>query len=291
MDITVKRLDEGDLAIRGGGAMESLQIKYLCMGATGRLEAIQAVLKTAPSVYLDMYMGAVKFSDWEEGGTCIISVEYETWEQHISWKKKEEEEEEDEEKEYTPVISFDSGSGTVHIVKSFKQQKSTGRGGDDAWGSDDAAGMIGWNGKVGDECEFAGVDVPCADMRITYTKRMRVEKATSTSFMRACAECSGKVNKEKFMGWKKCELLFLNASFQAALRGEKWTMVSFNFRASPTKEQFVLNGRNLGRKRGWEYVWTRTEDRMVGEKKVERDVVGIYKSQVFEYADFSILGI
>lgn len=288
MGVTVKRLDEGNLAIKRSGEMESLEVRFLCMGASGRLEAIQAVIAAAPPVYLDMYMGAVKFSDWEEGGTCIISVEYETWEQHISWKKKEEE---DEEKEYTPVMSFDSGSGTVHIVKSFKQQKSTGKiGGEEAWGADDAGGMIGWNGKYGDDCEFAGVDVPCADMRITYTKRMRAEKATSTSFMRACAECSGKVNKEKFMGWKKCELLFLNASFQAALRGEKWTMVSFNFRASPTKEQFVLNGRVVGKKRGWEYVWTRTQDQMNGEK-VTTKVVGVYKSQVFEYADFSILGI
>lgn len=289
MGITVKRLDEGNLAIKRSGEMESLEVRFLCMGASGRLEAIQAVIAAAPPEYLDMDMGKVQFSDWEEGGTCIISVEYEKRDYHYNSSKEEDEAEEEE--KFQPVLSFDSGSGTAHIVRAFAQFKHNGKSGDEsAWGEDDAAGMVGWNGKVGDECEFAGVDVPCADMRITYTKRMRVAKATSTRFMRACAECSGKVNRDKFMGWKKCELLFLNASFQAALKGEKWTEVSFNFRANPTKEKFVLDGKEIGRKRGWEYVWTRTEDKMVG-KKVERSVVGIYKSEVFEYADFSILGL
>ena len=289
MGITVKRLDEGNLAIKRSGEMESLEVRFLCMGASGRLEAIQAVIAAAPPEYLDMDMGKVQFSDWEEGGTCIISVEYDKRDYHYNSSKEEDEAEEEE--KFQPVLSFDSGSGTAHIVRAFAQFKHNGKSVDEsAWGEDDAAGMIGWNGKVGDECEFAGVDVPCADMRITYTKRMRVAKATSTRFMRACAECSGKVNSDKFMGWKKCELLFLNASFQAALKGEKWTEVSFNFRANPTKEKFVLNGKEIGRKRGWEYVWTRTEDKMVG-KKVERNVVGIYKSEVFEYADFGILGL
>lgn len=289
MGVTVKRLDEGNLAIKRSGEMESLEVRFLCMGATGRLEAIQAVIAAAPPEYLDMDMGKVQFSDWEEGGTCIISVEYEKRDYHYNSSKEEDEAEEEE--KFQPVLSFDSGSGTAHIVRAFVQFKHNGKNGDEsAWGADDAAGMVGWNGKVGDECEFAGVDVPCADMRITYTKRMRVAKATSTRFMRACAECSGKVNSDKFMGWKKCELLFLNASFQAALKGEKWTEVSFNFRANPTKEKFVLDGKEIGRKRGWEYVWTRTEDKMVG-KKVERDVVGVYKSEVFEYADFGILGL
>ena len=289
MGVTVKRLDEGNLAIKRSGEMESLEVRFLCMGAAGRLEAIQAVIAAAPPEYLDMDMGKVQFSDWEEGGTCIISVEYDKRDYHYNSSKEEDEAEEEE--KFQPVLSFDSGSGTAHIVRAFAQFKHNGKSGDEsAWGEDDAAGMVGWNGKVGDECEFAGVDVPCADMRITYTKRMRVAKATSTRFMRACAECSGKVNSNKFMGWKKCELLFLNASFQAALKGEKWTEVSFNFRANPTKEKFVLDGKEIGRKRGWEYVWTRTEDKMVG-KKVERNVVGIYKSEVFEYADFSILGL
>ena len=289
MGVTVKRLDEGNLAIKRSGEMESLEVRFLCMGASGRLEAIQAVIAAAPPEYLDMDMGKVQFSDWEEGGTCIISVEYDKRDYHYNSSKEEDEAEEEE--KFQPVLSFDSGSGTAHIVRAFAQCKHNGKSGDEsAWGEDDAAGMIGWNGKVGDECEFAGVDVPCADMRITYTKRMRVAKATSTRFMRACAECSGKVNSDKFMGWKKCELLFLNASFQAALKGEKWTEVSFNFRANPTKEKFILDGKEIGRKRGWEYVWTRTEDKMVG-KKVERNIVGIYKSEVFEYADFSILGL
>ena len=289
MGVTVKRLDEGNLAIKRSGEMESLEVRFLCMGAAGRLEAIQAVIAAAPPEYLDMDMGKVQFSDWEEGGTCIISVEYDKRDYHYNSSKEEDEAEEEE--KFQPVLSFDSGSGTAHIVRAFAQFKHNGKYGDEsAWGEDDAAGMVGWNGKVGDECEFAGVDVPCADMRITYTKRMRVAKATSTRFMRACAECSGKVNSNKFMGWKKCELLFLNASFQAALKGEKWTEVSFNFRANPTKEKFVLDGKEIGRKRGWEYVWTRNEDKMVG-KKVERNVVGIYKSEVFEYADFGILGL
>ena len=289
MGVTVKRLDEGNLAIKRSGEMESLEVRFLCMGAAGRLEAIQAVIAAAPPEYLDMDMGKVQFSDWEEGGTCIISVEYEKRDYHYNSSKQEDEAEEEE--KFQPVLSFDSGSGTAHIVRAFAQYKHNGKSGDEsAWGEDDAAGMVGSNGMVGDECESAGVDVPCADMRITYTKRMRVAKATSTRFMRACAECSGKVNSDKFMGWKKCELLFLNASFQAALKGEKWTEVSFNFRANPTKEKFVLDGKEIGRKRGWEYVWTRTEDKMVG-KKVERNVVGIYKSEVFEYADFSILGL
>ena len=41
---------------------------------------------------------------------------------------------------------------------------------------------------------------------------------------------------------------------------------------------------------GWEYVWTRTDDKMVGDK-VERGIVGVYKSTVFEEADFKMLGI
>ena len=93
MGIVVKRLDEGDLSIRHGGLTESLQIKFLCLGATSRLEAIQEVLKSAPPFYLGMYMGSVRFSDWEDGGgSCVISVEYETLEQHTSTKYPKDEE-------------------------------------------------------------------------------------------------------------------------------------------------------------------------------------------------------
>ena len=59
---------------------------------------------------------------------------------------------------------------------------------------------------------------------------------------------------------------------------------------NPTKENFVLDGKELGKKMGWEYVWTRTDDKMVGDK-VERGIVGVYKSTVFEEADFKMLGI
>ncbi len=279
--ITVKRLDDAGETwhaptdTRPDGYLESGDIPYLVMGAKNRIDAIAAVMRQTPETYNGVALRQVRFDGWDGAGAATVSAVYNRVTGYADGDEDEE-----------PVMSYDCGGGTKHMTHAYAQTRVYG--GD----VDDADGMIGWNGKPGAEAEYEGVDVPCADMRLTLTKRMKVSKATSTSFMKTSADIVGKVNADAYRGWEPGELMFLGCSYSTPLKGARYVTVAFNFRAMRNERDCTVAGHKVGSKEGFDYMWARSEtvaDEDTG-KMVNR-VAGIFKSSVCLRENFSKLGI
>ena len=163
------------------------------------------------------------------------------------------------------------------------------------YGDKDAGGAIGWNGKSGDDCEIAGVDIPTAQLRETYTKQMRISRLT-TSYKRSVASLVGKVNSGSFKGWSAGEVMFLGMSYSTPAKKASKVTVTFNFAIQPNESAIQPNESNVKigghsvSKKGFEYAWAISKSVAAGGgPKIE--VEGIYVDQVCEYASFSALGL
>jgi len=196
----------------------------------------------------------------------------------------------DDSSEGEATMSFDCGGGTKHVVHAMKQVRIVNISGSTA--ADDAGGGIGWNGKTGSEAEFAGVDVPTADMREVYTKLIPISKLTA-SYKKSLATLTGKVNNATFKGYEAGEVMFLGMSYTAPVKGQKKVMATYNFRISPNETNVKISGQTYSvSKKGWQYAWARSKmvnNANSGTPQVEID--GVYISDVCESADFSVLGL
>ena len=141
---------------------------------------------------------------------------------------------------------------------------------------------------TGAEMSVAGVDVPTAQLRETYTKTMRLSRIT-TAFKRKVARLVGKVNSGPFKGWEKGEVMFLGMSYSSPARRSSRVNVAFNFAIQPNEEESVC-GRNVSKK-GFEYAWGLSKT-VVDENGVPKaDVEAIYVDEVCRYDSFSALGL
>lgn len=281
MSIIVRRLDDAaetwhaPTYKKPDGYCQNTEIPYMVSGAANRAEAIAAVIAEAPPEYNGVPLETVRFDDWQ-GDTATVTASYASDDGTSSTGDDDDDE---------ATLSYDCGGGTKHMTHAYYQSRVYG--GD----TDDAGGMIGWNGKSGSEAEFSGVDVPCADMRLTYTKVMSRSKVTSVSYMKTVGHLTGMVNNDTFKGWAAGELMFLGCSFSASLKGRDKITVSFNFRAMPNEDNCVVAGKNVGSKKGFEYMWARSETEADSDGKPKVDVKGIYKSGVCLRTNFHKLGI
>ncbi|MPM64769.1 hypothetical protein SDC9_111658 [bioreactor metagenome] len=166
------------------------------------------------------------------------------------------------------------------MTHSLKQTK--------AFGTKDAGGAIGWNGKSGSEMEITGVDIPTAQLRETYTRVMRLSRIT-TGFKRNVAGLVGKVNSGSFKGWSAGEVMFLGMSYSSPAKSSTKVTVTFNFSVQPNESDAKVGGKSVSKK-GFEYVWALSKTSAEsGVPKAE--VEAIYVEQVCEYASFSALGL
>lgn len=276
MAMQVKRLQDGSETWSTDGTCTSAEIKYLVLDATSKTDAIQAVLSAAPEEYGGLVLKEVRFESYENGNIELSAVYVSSG--SVIFRIGGEED---------PVVNFDCSGGTKHMTHALSQRKVYS---DDESTDDDANCGIGWNGKTGGEAEFAGVDVPTADMRETYTKTISISKATDTTYKRKVAALVGKVNSQKFYGWEPGEIMFLGCSYSAPLRGARSVQVTYNFRIMPNEKQAVVSGKNCGSKKGFEYLWALSEtvnDNGAPTVKTK----AIYNSTVCESASFKDLGL
>ena len=280
MTMQIKRTTGGSETWSRYGRCTAAEIKYLVLSPTSKRAAIQGVIAAAPTAYgenNELPLKEFRFDGYVgEGDIEITAVYAETESSDIPDGDDEE-----------ATMSFDCGSGTKHVTNAIKQTKVYPSGST----KDDAGGGIGWNGKMGSEAEFAGVDVPTADMHEVYTKYIRTSRLT-TAYKRVLCELYGKVNSKAFKGWDPGEAMFCGASYSSPIDGRAKVLVTFNFRIIPNEKNAKVSGISVGSKKGWEYLWARSKtenDTATNTPKVVTQ--GIYKSEVVEYADFSRLGI
>lgn len=260
-------------AIDKKGNYTSIEVQYLVFGVTTEEEALTAVHGKAPAESKGLPLDSIEIDTRETNDTFRVNAIYREEEVEVGDSGGDDDDE-------TPTESFDCGGGTKHLLYSFGQRK--------VYGDKDAGGAIGWNGKSGDDCEIAGVDVPTAQLRETYTKPMKISKLT-TSFKRKVAALVGKVNSGAFKGWNAGEVMFLGMSYSTPAKKAKKVTVSFNFAIQPNESGVKVAGKSVTKK-GFEYVWAISKTvASSGTPKLE--VEGIYVDQVCEYASFSGLGL
>lgn len=260
-------------AIDKKGNYTSIEVQYLVFGVTTEEEALTAVHSKAPAESKGLPLDSIEIDTRETNDTFRVNAIYREEEVEVGDSGGDDDDE-------TPTESFDCGGGTKHLLYSFGQRK--------VYGDKDAGGAIGWNGKSGDDCEIAGVDVPTAQLRETYTKPMKISKLT-TSFKRKVASLVGKVNSGSFKGWNAGEVMFLGMSYSTPAKKAKKVTVSFNFAIQPNESGVKVAGKSVTKK-GFEYVWAISKTvASSGTPKLE--VEGIYVDQVCEYASFSGLGL
>ena len=260
-------------AIDKKGNYTSIEVQYLVFGVTTEEEALTAVHGKAPAESKGLPLDSIEIDTRETNDTFRVNAIYREEEVDVGDSGGDDDDE-------TPTESFDCGGGTKHLLYSFGQKK--------VYGDKDAGGAIGWNGKSGDDCEIAGVDVPTAQLRETYTKPMKISKLT-TAFKRKVAALVGKVNSGSFKGWNAGEVMFLGMSYSTPSKKAKKVTVSFNFAIQPNETGVKVAGKSVSKK-GFEYVWAISKTvASSGTPKLE--VEGIYVDQVCEYASFSGLGL
>lgn len=261
-------------SIDKNGKYTSIEVQYLVFGVSSEEDALSAVHDKAPAESKGLPLDSIEIDTRETNDTFRVNAIYREEDTTVDDSSGNDDDDE------TPTESFDCGGGTKHLLYSFGQKK--------VYGDKDAGGAIGWNGKSGDDCEIAGVDVPTAQLRETYTKPMRVSKLT-TAFKRKVAALVGKVNSGSFKGWNAGEVLFLGMSYSTPAKKAKKVTVTFNFAIQPNESGVKIAGRSVTKK-GFEYVWAISKTvASSGTPKLE--VEGIYVDQVCEYASFSGLGL
>ncbi len=253
------------------GKYISIEVPYLVFESASEDEALAAVWSEVPAICEDLPLESIEIDSRESENTFRVNVRY---------KDKEYTSTDDEENDDEPTVSFDCGGGTKHLLYSLNQRK--------AFGTKEAGGAIGWNGKSGSDCEIAGVDIPTAQLRETYTKTMRISRL-STSYKRNVAALVGKVNSGSFKGWSAGEVMFLGMSYSTPAKKAKKVTVTFNFAIQPNESGVKVGGKSVSKK-GFEYVWAISKTVMAnGVPKI--DIEAIYVDQVCEYASFSALGL
>ena len=255
------------------GNYTSSEIQYLVFGAKTEEEALKAVFDQAPETSNDLPLDSIEIDTRETEDTFRINAVYREEDDDAGGDYSNADDE-------SPTESFDCGGGTKHLLYSYSQRK--------AYGDKDAGGAIGWNGKSGDDCEIAGVDVPTAQLRETYTMQMKISKLT-TAYKRKVAALVGKVNSGSFKGWNAGEVMFLGMSYSTPSKKAKKVTVSFNFAIQPNETGVKVAGKSVSKK-GFEYVWAISKT-VASSGTPRLEVEGIYVDQVCEYASFSGLGL
>ena len=269
----VLRTQEGSETWDPDGVVTSCDIKYLVIDPVDKASAMRAVLESSPEIVGKTTRSAVRFDGFDENKNAEISVVYEAVEGNSSSTDEDDD---------SATMSCDCGGGTKHLTHSYHQEI--------VHGEKNAGGAIGWNGKVGSEMEIAGVDIPTAQLRETYTKTMLLSSLT-TSYKRNVANLVGKVNAGSFKGWSEGEVMFLGMSFSSPERGAEKVTVTFNFSIQPNESNVQIGEYSVSKK-GFEYLWALSKTTADNETHTpEVKIEGIYKDQVCEYASFSVLGL
>lgn len=258
----VFRTQEGSETWNEKGVMTACEIKFLVIDPVDKNSAMSAALAASPAVMGEAKRTSVRFDGFDADKNAEITVVYE-------------DDSEDEE----ATMSFDCGGGTKHLTHSIEQKIVKG--------DVDAGGAINWNGKYGDEMQINGIDVPTAQLRETYTKKMKVSRLT-TSFKRKVANLVGKVNSGTFKGWNPGEVMFLGMSYAAPEKKSTRVQVTFNF-SIQVNETANIAGVSV-KKNGFDYAWAIQGAKADGTTtKIEPKAV--YVDKVCEMASFSALGL
>ena len=268
----------------GDGKFTQIEATYIVSGTASDEDALAAVKGSVPATWGGLPLNQLEIASREALETFFVTVTWKeddtSWSSSIEDDDSDDDDDDDEVDESERTVSFDCGGGTMHLTHSYGQRR--------VYGTKEAGGAIGWNGKTGAEMAITGVDVPTAQLRETYTRVMKLSKIT-TSFKRKVAKLVGKVNSGSFKGWNRGEVMFLGMSYSCPAKKSTKVTVTFNF-AVQVNEEATVCGQQVA-KQGFEYAWGLSSAAVSSTGAPMASVEAIYVDQVCQYDSFAALGL
>ena len=270
---TVLWTQEGSETWDKNGIVTQFDLKCYVIGDVSKRSAMQAIWENSPDTYENLPRYNIKFDGYDEDKNAEFTVSYQKDSSESSSGSDEEDDAMD--------ISFSTGGGTKHVVQAISQRR--------VYGDDDVDTLIGWNGKNGEEADYAGVDVPDANIQLTLTVKRKMSDL-GTNWQRNIAKVTGKVNSKSFRGWQPGEVLFEGVSLSGKESDEN-VSVSYNFSIRCNEKNVKIATKPNGdaiiaSAKGFEYAWAVTK--FINGKN---EVQSAFVSQVIETTDFSVLGV
>ncbi|MDI1345271.1 MAG: hypothetical protein PSV22_14385 [Pseudolabrys sp.] len=258
-----------------GGEGAGVDLLYTLKGYSDETAAETALLAGSPGTYT----GLIRKS-WS-----IDELGSNNWEATVTYSKAgplQSQTKDPPETGYSE-FAFDLKGGTQHIQQSI------------ATASYAAAGVvpdfkfaIGIS-RNGNSISVDGCDVVVPEFAYSETHYISAASVTN-AYVQALKSLTGKTNDSPFKGFAIGEVLFLGAS--GSQRGSSDWRIDFSFKISEN-----VTGKTIGDitgidKPGHAYLWVLSEDvEDTAAKTLVRRPSAVYVEQVYESADFSLLGI
>jgi hypothetical protein len=252
------------------GTNPSAELRYTVRGTDDDVAARVALEGASPTVY-DLYNDGL----WlvPRDSATVEPVGNDLWEGIVRYSLSPQENE--------SIFSFDTGGGTQHITQSLQTVASHAPPGKTA---PDFKGAIG---VTDDSVEGVDITVPV----YTFSETHFLPDALVTPAYKATLfALTGRVNNAPWKGFALGEVLFLGAA--GSKRGLGPWEISYRFAASPNVTGLTVGEITGVAKKGWEYLWVRyadAEDTVA--KALVKKPIAAYVERVYEYGDFSLLGI
>ncbi len=242
-------------------------IPYVVTNAADESEVRAAVLTSVPGFYGILVLKSVVLDE---------RINLTTWKVTVSYDLPEPVNQPNPD----PVFSFDTGGGTQHITQSRQTVARYGPAASAALG-----GAIGYDGE-----NVAGVDITVPVYTFSEVQYLPLAMVTP-AYKGVLFNLTGTVNSTPFRLLNGGECLFLGAS--GTKRGSDGTWeISFKFAAQPNRTNLMVGTIGPIAKKGWEYLWVQYGDDVDPAAKVLiKKPIAAYVEQVYEYADFALLGI
>lgn len=267
---------ERDQTVDAKGNVTEIEIPYLVFGVEDEDAALSAARSTAAGKTVSgMYLDSVEMVERVNGDTWKVKAIY-------SQEDSDVDVDVDTGIEETSSFAFDTGGGTMHLTQSLE---TVGRYPNSA---PDFNGAI----EVDNEGNINGVDVTMPVLNFTETHTMSSSRVT-TSYKKNVAALTGTVNRSSFRGFAAGEVLFLGASGTKRSRkaSSPWE-ITFRFAVSPNRSGLSVGKIKVSSKKGWDYLWTRYEDKVSDDKKnMVKAPSAAYVERVYPQGDFGNLGL
>lgn len=182
----------------------------------------------------------------------------------------------------TGEFSFDTSGGTRHVTQSLATTTRKGSGTDVA---PDFKGAIGVS-KNG----VAGTDIIVPKLEFQITKLI---DTITLGYIGILVSVTGKVNSKPFLTAQKGELLFMGASGKSQLGKPASLTFKFSWSKNRTDVKITDDLKNIS-VLGWEHIWVGYGDELdtlATKNAIVSRPNAAYVEQVYEFADFRVLGI
>lgn len=243
------------------------EIAYLVTKAADEADVKAAVFSAIPPFYGVLLLRSVTLDE---------RINLDTWKVTVTYDLPDPVNQTNPE----PVFSFDTGGGTQHITQSRQTVARYGPAASAALG-----GAIGYDGE-----NVAGVDITVPVYTFSEVQYLPLAMVTP-QYKGVLFNLTGTVNSFPFRLLNPGECLFLGAS--GSKRGSDGTWeINFKFAAQPNRSNLMVGTIGPIAKKGWEYLWVQYGDDVDPAAKVLiKKPIAVYVEQVYEYADFGLLGI